>query len=151
MLEKKRNLPNLSSLLALVGNGRDVLVEGLVHDVNGDSRLHSDVGNLGDNLLGAEKLKNALVDAHLEAIVGVGTLSVRSLTDHQSELLGGHTDRAVHAHRLVLLVASADKVRLAEGLVLKVRAHLLNTLHILRGQGDADAANLRDIGGVDLL
>ena len=134
-----------------MGDGLDVLVEGLVHDVDGDSGLHGDVGDLGDHLLGAEELEDALVDAHLEAIVGVGTFTARGFANHQSELLGGHAHGAVHAHRLVLLIASANQVRLAESLVLEVSADLFHSLYVLGGERNADAADLGLVSDVHLL
>lgn len=42
------------------------------------------------------QVQDSLVDAHLEAIIGVGTLTARGLSDHESENLGGHTDGAGH-------------------------------------------------------
>ena len=138
-------------MTSLVGDSLDILVERLVHDINSHSRFHGDVGDLGDHLLGAEELEDALVDAHLEAIVSVGTFTTRRLANHQSELLGRHAHRAVHTHRLVLLIASAYKVRLAEGLVLQICAYLLHGLNVLGGERNADTADLRLVSDVHLL
>ena len=79
------------------------------------------------------------MDKHLEAIVGVGSLSVRGLADHQAKVLGGHAHRAVH-----------NKV-LGESLVLKVGAHLLDGGTLSAGEGDADTVDLRSLLLNDLL
>ena len=75
------------------------------------------------------KIQDALVDAHLEAVIGVGTLTTRRLADKKLEDLGGHSDGARH---LKILLKS---------LVLELGAHLLHSLNISGGQGDADAVN----------
>ncbi len=50
----------------------------------------------------------ALVNAHLVAVPGLGTLTAGRLANGQAEELGGKTDRAVNLHLLGLGVA--DKV-----------------------------------------
>lgn len=75
------------------------------------------------------KVQDALVDAHLEAIVGVGTLTTRRLADQELEDLGGHSHGAGHLKVLV------------KSLVLQLGADLLNSLHVSGGKGDADAVN----------
>ena len=75
------------------------------------------------------KVQDALVDAHLEAIVGVGTLTTRRLADQELEDLGGHSHGAGHLKVLV------------KSLVLQLGADLLNSLYVSGGKGDADAVN----------
>ena len=48
------------------------------------------------------EVDDALVNAHLEAIVRVGTLTVGGLTRGDLQLLGGQTDGAGHLEVLVL-------------------------------------------------
>jgi len=40
------------------------------------------------------KIKDALVNAHLPAVISVGTLTARRFADHQSKEFGGHSDGA---------------------------------------------------------
>lgn len=75
------------------------------------------------------EVQDALVDAHLEAIEGVGTLTARRLADQELEDLGGHSDGARHLQVLL------------KSLVLELSAHLLHSLHVSGGQGDADAVD----------
>ena len=79
------------------------------------------------------------MDSHLEAIVGVGTLTVGGLADHELEELGRH------AHGTV------DNKVLGKGLVLQVGADLLYGLAVLGGKGDADTVNLGSLLDLDLL
>ena len=48
------------------------------------------------------EVDEALVDAHLEAVVGVGTLTARGLAGHDLEVLGRDADRALNVELLVL-------------------------------------------------
>jgi hypothetical protein len=75
---------------------------------------------------GANLLNQALVDAHLILIPGLGTLTVGGLTGHDLELLGGQTDGALDAEVLGL------------GAVDELLADLLEGLDLARGEGDAD-------------
>ena len=86
------------------------------------------------------QVQDSLVNAHLEAIVGVGTLTARRLSGHDSQDLGGHAHRAGH------LEASQHS------LVLQVGAHLLEGADVAGGQGDADTMDggLCDIDGFGL-
>ena len=72
------------------------------------------------------QVQNALVDAHLEAIVGVGALTARRLADAQAEDLGGDADGAGNLHLLLL------------SLVLQLEAHLLKGLNMGGAESDAD-------------
>lgn len=63
-----------------VGDGDLNLYTGL--DVDGSDLLH--------DLRGRVEVDHTLVDAHLEAVPGLGTLTTRSLTGGDAEHLGGH-------------------------------------------------------------
>lgn len=75
------------------------------------------------------QVQDALVDAHLEAVEGVGTLTARRLADQELEDLGGHSDGARHLQVLL------------KSLVLELSAHSLDGLNVSGGEGDADAVN----------
>ena len=67
-----------------------------------------------------------LVDAHLVGVPGLGTLTARSLTGGDLQVLGGQTDGALDAELLVL------------GTVDELLADLLEALDVAGGEGDAD-------------
>jgi hypothetical protein len=77
------------------------------------------------------QVQDALVDAHLPSVVGVGTLTARGLAHEQLQLLGGHADGAGHLEVLL------------ESLVLELGANLLKSIDLAGGQGDADAVDGR--------
>jgi hypothetical protein len=70
------------------------------------------------------------VDAHLEGVPGLGTLTARGLAGGDLQVLGGQTDGALDAELLVL------------GTVDELLADLLEGLDIARGEGDADLVDL---------
>jgi hypothetical protein len=70
------------------------------------------------------------VDAHLEGVPGLGTLTARGLAGGDLQVLGGQADGALDAELLVL------------GTVDELLAHLLEGLDIARGEGDADLVDL---------
>lgn len=70
------------------------------------------------------------MDAHLEAIPGLGTLTARSLTGGDLEGLGGETDRALDAQVLGL------------GALEDLSADLLEDADFARGEGDSDLVGL---------
>ena len=80
------------------------------------------------------EIEDALVDSHLPAIEGVGTLTARRLADAEAEELGGHANR------------TRDLKVLAEGLVLELSADLLEGLNLARGKSDANAVNSHLLG-----
>ncbi len=98
-------------------------------DLDINTGIDGDVGELSHDLRGGVKVEDALVDAHLEAVEGVGTLTTRRLADQELEDLGGHADGAGHLQVLL------------KSLVLELGAHLLDGLHVSGGQGDADAVD----------
>jgi hypothetical protein len=98
---------------------------------DGDLHIHTgldgDVGDLADLIGGGVQVNDALVDSHLEAIVGVGTFTIGSLAGHQAKDLGGHANGARHLEVL-------DK-----SLVLKLSTHLLDRSDVSGSQSDSDA------------
>lgn len=70
------------------------------------------------------------MDAHLEAVPGLGALTARGLAGGDLERLGGQADGALGAEVLVL------------GAVDDFGADLLEDLDLARGQGDADLVAL---------
>ena len=48
------------------------------------------------------QVDDALVDAHLEAVPGLGALTVGGLAGGDAQGLGGHADRALHLQLLAL-------------------------------------------------
>lgn len=77
-----------------------------------------------------DELNEALVDAHLEAIPGLGTLTARGLAGGDLEGLGGKTDGALDAEVLGL------------GALEDLGADLLEDLDLAGGEGDADLVAL---------
>lgn len=73
-----------------------------------------------------ERYALTLVDAHLVGVPGLGTLTARSLTGGDLQVLGGQTDGALDAELLVL------------GTVDELLADLLEALDVAGGEGDAD-------------
>ncbi len=94
-----------------------------------------DVLNLGR---GGLEVDDSLVDSHLESIEGVGTFTARTLSDGESEDLGGESDGA----------GSSD---LADGaLGLEASANLLEVGNVSAGDSDADLVNLLLLGSSSL-
>ena len=106
-------------LLAVTGGNNSHLYTGL--DVDG--------GDLLDDLAGGVEVDDALVDAQLKLVPGLGALSARGLTGGDPQGLGGHPHGALHLQLLVL--GSLDQVA----------ADLLQGLNIAGGQSDPDAMN----------
>lgn len=70
---------------------------------NGDLNLNTGLDvddDLLDNLSWGVQVDEALVDAHLEAIPGLGSLSARSLTGGDLEGLGWESDWSLEAEVL---------------------------------------------------
>ena len=63
-------------------------------DLNVDTRLDVDVGDVLHLVRRAVQVQDALVDSHLEAIKSDGTFTARSLTGHDTQELGWHADRS---------------------------------------------------------
>ena len=77
------------------------------------------------------EIDETLVDAHLETIPGLGTVTARRLTGGDTENLGGETNGSLDTEVLVL------------GTLDQIRADLLEVLDVAGGQGDTDAVNGR--------
>ena len=80
------------------------------------------------------------MDAHLEAIPGLGTLTARGLTGSDAEDLGGHADGAPNLDVLALALGSGNELS----------ADLLEVLDVAAGEGHADLKEV-GLGGLDLL
>lgn len=76
------------------------------------------------------EVDETLVDAHLEGVPGLGTLTVGGLTGGDLQVLGGEADGALDAELLGL------------GTVDELLADLLEGLDVARGEGDADLVDL---------
>jgi hypothetical protein len=106
---------------------------------NGDLNLNTSLDvddDLLDNLGGGVEVDEALVDAHLKGVPGLGTLTVGGLTGGDLQDLGGQADGALDAELLVL------------GTVDELLAHLLEGLDVARGEGDSDLVDLGAIAEV---
>jgi hypothetical protein len=79
-------------------------------------------------------LDETLVDAHLVAVPGLGTLTTRGLAGGDLEGLGGQTDGALDAQVLAL------------GALDQLGADLLEGLDLAGGEGDPDLVGLLFVG-----
>lgn len=79
-------------------------------------------------------LDETLVDAHLVAVPGLGTLTTRGLAGGDLEGLGGQTDGSLDAQVLAL------------GALDQLGADLLEGLDLAGGQGDPDLVGLLFVG-----
>lgn len=82
------------------------------------------------NRAGKNLLDETLVDAHLELVPGLGTLTVGGLTGGDLEGLGGQTDGAL------------DLEGLGASTVDQFLADLLEGGNLAGGEGDADLVDL---------
>lgn len=98
-------------------------------DLNLDTSVDVD-NDLLDDLSGGVEVDETLVNAHLEAVPGLGTLTARGLAGSDGQALGRQTDRALGAEVLVL------------GTVDDLGADLLEDLDLARRKGDADLVAL---------
>lgn len=114
--------------------GRPVLSpEGPRLGSDGDLDLNASLDvddDLLDDLGGGSQVDEALVDAHLEAVPGLGTLTAGGLAGGDLEGLGGQADGALEAQVLAL------------GALDDLGADLLEDLDLAGGQGDADLVAL---------
>merc|ERR1719253_186290 len=109
------------------GKCRSRIVDG---NLDLDAGLDRDGRDLLHDVARRVQVDDALVDAHLPAVVRVRALAARRLADHERELLRREAHRAVHRQLLVL------------GAAHEVRADLLEGLHVAAAEGDADAVEL---------
>jgi len=77
-------------------------------DLDLDSGLDVDGGDLLDGVGGGVQVNHTLVDPQLEPVPGLGTLSARSLTGGDAESLGRHPHRTLHLQ--ILGLGSVDEV-----------------------------------------
>jgi len=112
----------------------------LIANLCGNSNLNLNTSlNVDDDLLddlgGGVQVDETLVDSHLVHVPSLGTLTTRSLTGGDLEVLGGQTDWALDAQLLGL------------GTLDELAADLLEGGDLAGGEGDAD---LVDLGGIAL-
>lgn len=93
---------------AVGGGPTKCLVGGEDGDLDLDTGLEGDGGDLLDDLRGAVEVDETLVDLHLESVPGLGALTARGLAGGVGEHLGGETDGALDTQLLVL--GSGDQV-----------------------------------------
>lgn len=71
-------------------------------DLDLDASLDRDRGDLLDDLGRRAQVDDALVDAHLQAVPGLGTLTARRLARGDDQVLGRHAHRALRLGVLLL-------------------------------------------------
>lgn len=111
----------------------DALKRGHRLSSNGNLNLDTSVNvdnDLLDNLGGGVEVDETLVDAHLVAVPGLGTLTARGLAGGDLEALGGQADGALGAE--VLVLSTVDDLG----------ADLFEDLDLAGGEGDADLVAL---------
>jgi len=106
-------------ILQSVNLGRD-------GDLNLDSRLQADAGNLLDNLAGRVQVDQSFVYLELIAIPSLRTFTTRSLTGGDLQNFGGEADRAFDTELLVL------------GSVNEIGRELLQVPNVAAGKRDPD-------------
>lgn len=107
-------------------------------DLNLDTSLDVD-NDLLDNLGGGVEVDEALVNAHFEAVPGLGTLTARGLAGSDLEGLGGKADGALGLQVLGL------------GTLEELSAGLLESLDLAGRQSDSDLVGLDLSAGGTLL
>jgi len=105
--------------------------------LSSDGDLDLDTGlDVDDDLLddfgGGVQVDQTLVDAHLVHVPGLGTLTAGGLTGRDLEGLGWQAHGALDAELLRL------------GALQELRTHLLERLHLARGERDADFVDFLD-------
>lgn len=108
-------------------------------DLNLYTGLDGDGSDLLHNLSRGLQVDEALVNAHLKTIPSLGTFTARGLTGGDVEHLGRHADGSLDLE--LLLLGTTDEVS----------ADLFEVLDVARGEGDANAVNLRGISLLDSL
>ena len=108
-------LKGYSAKINAITSAKHLLAE---EDLHIHTRLDVDGSDLFHNLTWTVKVNHTLVNTHLEAVPGVGTLTIGSLASGDLELLGGKADRARHLEVL------------AQGVPLDVTAHFLDSLNV---------------------
>lgn len=85
-------------MCGLTGNG----------NLNLDTRLNGNRGDLLNNLRGGVEINQTLVDTHLEAVKGGGTVTTGGLAGGDAQNLGGHANGALDLE--LLLLSTVDQV-----------------------------------------
>ena len=98
-------------------------------NLNLDTCLHVD-DDLLNNLGWGIQVDQALVNAHLVQVPGLGTLTVRRLTGGNLQVLGGKANRALDTEVLGL------------GALNELGADLLERVDLAGGEGDSDLVDL---------
>ena len=96
------------------------------------ARINSEVSDLLDDARRAVDIDDSLVNAHFESVPGLGTLTAGGLTGRDLEGLGWQAHGALDAELLRL------------GALQELRTHLLERLHLARGERDADFVDFLD-------
>ena len=126
-----RGQTSSTKLHCLSGRGRSARVSLLPNnEVHIYARVESEVRDLLDGGGGAEDVDDALVDAHLEAVPGVGTVSARGSARCDDELLGGDSDGSLAL--VVELLGFGDDLG----------AGFLERFNLFTSEGHADSLNL---------
>ena len=110
------------------------------NEVHIDTWVKSEFSDLLDGGGGAVDVDHSLVDAHLEAVPGVGTVAARRTARRDNELLRGNADGSLH-----LIVESL-------GLGYDLGTGVLEGLHGSAPQGHSDSLDLlSDLFSLDLV
>lgn len=125
-LDTSLNVDN--DLLDNLGRGSQAVLADIFVSLHVSSEGRERWGGGGRNFLNV--LDETLVDAHLVQIPGLGTLTARSLTGGDLEVLGGQTNGALDGEVLAL------------GTLEELGADLLEGGDLAAGQGDPDLVGL---------
>merc|ERR1711936_450181 len=117
--------------------------------VAGGGRIDKpDLGDVQDLALAADELDDALVDAHLVSVPGLATLTARRLARGDSHASGWHGSWSLDLDGTALLTAArVDGLGSADNLA----AGLVDGLHVLSGDRDADALLVGGLGDLAFL
>jgi hypothetical protein len=116
-------------------------------DLNLNTGLDVD-DDLLDNLGRGVQVDKALVDAHLICVPGLRTLTARSLTGGDLQVLGRKTDGALDAEFLVLSAVDELLADLCKALLgwlywkMRVIGRTLEGLDVTGGEGNSDLVDL---------
>eukprot|EP00201_Polytomella_parva_P020571 CAMPEP_0175045626 /NCGR_PEP_ID=MMETSP0052_2-20121109/4541_1 /TAXON_ID=51329 ORGANISM="Polytomella parva, Strain SAG 63-3" /NCGR_SAMPLE_ID=MMETSP0052_2 /ASSEMBLY_ACC=CAM_ASM_000194 /LENGTH=125 /DNA_ID=CAMNT_0016309205 /DNA_START=116 /DNA_END=490 /DNA_ORIENTATION=- len=108
------------------------------NDLNLNTGLDVAAGDLANSGNGSLEVENTLVDPHLEAIEGVGTLTRGTLAGGNLEDPGGHADGALGLN--IVLLGGLDEVS----------GNLLKVLDALGGKGNANTVESNGLFNTDL-
>jgi hypothetical protein len=92
-------------------------------DIGGDINRSDGSDNRGGGL----QIQDSLVDSHLPSVPGVGTLTTRTLSSGDSEVLGGQSNGTSHSHAFL------------QSLGLELGAESFESRHISGSKSDSDS------------